>query len=243
MEVPMPFATSKQLYDDLIAPIADPCAGSSPTLASGPVRQTAAPHEIRPGVAASPAALDELLLLRRACRDFLDQPLEVATLTAVASTALETATVMWGHRMQADFGVSLVACAYNVSGLNKGACLFHPQLAEPWQPISPEAGWPNGRLEGLRESYAKAPVLILAYVGLECACSRPRGYATALMMAAATTYTAWLASVAHGLHGCMFGRADPSVATLTLPGSAGSLRQLATLAIGYGRNAQRLRLR
>jgi hypothetical protein len=213
----MPLIPSRQLYERMVV--------TSPGPAAAPTRGTEQPpRTLRTGIALGPAALDELLLRRRACRDFADRPLEAAALTAIASAAFETTMT-----------ISLVACAYRVSGLDVGAYMFRPRLAEPWQAIPPDAGWPDDGLTCLRNTYAKAPVLILACAGLERACLRPRGYPSALALAAATAYQAWLTSMTHGMDGCLFGRADPRVATLVVPGCPEPLRQLVTLAIGYGR--------
>ncbi|HXL89354.1 MAG TPA: hypothetical protein VN969_10335 [Streptosporangiaceae bacterium] len=228
----MPFVTSQQLYDTLIA--ADRGAGTASAVAEWPDKQFAD--------VAGAAALDRLLLGRRSCRAYTDQPLAETDLTAIVNMAARAAVATWETRAQDAIGLSLVVCAYRVSGLGPGVFVFHPGTesglaapAGPWEAFPAEIGWPDSRLDELSQVYVTAPALILIYGTAERAGRKPGGYPSALMAASATAYAAWLASLPRGLACCMFGRAHPAIATLTLPDSAGARRQFATLAIGYAK--------
>jgi hypothetical protein len=78
----------------------------------------------------------------------------------------------------------------------------------------------------LRESYAHAPVLLLICGAVPAGADE---YRTTLLAAGWSGYTAWLAAVAIGLEGCVFGRAHGRV-TAALPTAS---RHLFTVAIGH----------
>lgn len=161
------------------------------------------------------ALLDEAITRRRSVRAFAMRPVAEAEVAAVLRAARTAAPVLAaGPPLEIAVAVS--------GGRDRRPGVFRTN----------EAGELAGMLSGeslvaeLHESYAPAPVLLLICGPVPAGADE---YRTTLLAAASSGYTAWLAAVAIGLEGCVFGRAHGRV-TAAL---STACRHLFTVAVGH----------
>lgn len=191
---------------------------------SGTWHDVQLPGGCDPGLA-GPAAggildrLDKAMQRRRSVREFDDRPVTADQLGLVLRAARTAAPVR--SAMPPEINVA-------ISG---------DQDQRPGLFATGESGALTEALSGeslvaeLRASYVAAPVLLLICGTIGDGAD---GYARTLLAASSCGYTAWLAAIALGLDGCVFGRAHGRVTAAVRSSRRPLNHHLFTVAIGRG---------
>ncbi len=191
--------------------------------ASGPPRVVPARGPIAPGRELLP--LEEVLSSRRSVREFDGRPLPVSDLEFVIRHAAGVLRTWWPAGPRADLGLEVLAAAFSVTGLPRGIYA----APRPGERLAADPGW----LPALRDSYARAPVLLAICGDLTWACSDSGpGYGGLLTAAGALGYAMWLSALSIGLAASVYGGACQELTQLAASRASGR-RHLFTVALGH----------
>lgn len=177
------------------------------------------------------ATLPDILNARRSVREFRQEPLELDDLEFVIRHATAALRTWWPAARRPDHGLTVLAAAFDVTGMNRGIHAPGPDATFVPGPGLCEAAQQDW-LPELRDLYAPASVflLICGDVGWAASPAGP-GYGGLLTEAGALGYALWLAALSAGLAGSVYGGTCHQV-TETASRHRPGLQHLFTFAAG-----------
>lgn len=166
--------------------------------------------------------LGGMLRARRSVREFSRGQVDRERLSRIVAAALETCENAWPAARHGALPLTVIAAVRDEPGLawvRQGGCDPMPVL--------------NARLAGtLSRDYADAPAILFL-------CGDPHqlgpsGYGSVLVRVGAAGYAIWLAAIADGLQGSVYGRSSNEITRVARQVNP-RLRHLFTVAIGRQR--------
>jgi nitroreductase len=169
---------------------------------------------------------EDVLRSRRSVRSYAPRPVPFADLERVVLAGQAAVDDLFGAATPA--GAELVAII-----LRRPGDEVRVRRAQRWAP------GPAFAVDDLATTYADAPALVFICGDLAAASDGlgSRGYPNALVRAGCFGYAAWLAGIAGGLSGCVFGRSYAPVTRLARSATGRPLRHLFTLTLGWDASA------
>jgi hypothetical protein len=143
----------------------------------------------------------------------------------IVARALAVESSTWPARTHGNAGLAFLLAAVRVSGLTPGLYAVGPAAAC-------RALTGARPLAGLRDKYADAPALLFVCGDLHYGAGTVPGYGSVLVRAGSLGYASWLAAIASGIAGTVFGGTCNEVSRAAQKADP-RLSHLFTVALGY----------
>lgn len=176
-----------------------------------------------------PGGLAAVLARRRSVRDFAPRPLTPGQVATIIDAAFDVNERIWPEAVHGSHDLTVLVAAFDVSGTPRGVHEYDRGDAGLTLVLADDQV-----LDALERTYTRAPAILLVCRRSTTAVPPAHDYGATFVRAGSLCHGAWLAALARGLAGSVYGRAVYEVAhavgDLPRPHS-----HLFTLAIGHAR--------